>query len=124
MDNTKDTHYNGPKYQYYVGTGNETYDTRHEAIGKLAIRLRNDPFTNPYYAGSLVEPVTATDTVHDDVPQYGICPNGHGDEHGIIAAEVSADAFQYPNCPICGSRLEYADGCINDHPWCLTSACN
>lgn len=37
---------------------------------------------------------------------HGKCPNGHGDEDGIIAAEESFDAHSYPNCPICGCKLE------------------
>ena len=37
---------------------------------------------------------------------YGKCPRGHGDENGEIAAEVSAAARHYPNCPICGIALE------------------
>lgn len=37
---------------------------------------------------------------------YGTCPNGHGDESGEIAAEVSADRRSHPNCPICGHALE------------------
>lgn len=36
---------------------------------------------------------------------YGRCPNGHGDEDGIIAAEVSYHRYEYPNCPICGIEL-------------------
>lgn len=36
---------------------------------------------------------------------YGTCPNGHGDHNGEIAAEVSADAHPYPNCPVCGLAL-------------------
>lgn len=36
---------------------------------------------------------------------YGTCPEGHGDENGRIAAEVSAGRHPYPNCPICGHRL-------------------
>lgn len=36
---------------------------------------------------------------------YGACPNGHGDENGRIAAEVSGGRRSYPNCPICGVRL-------------------
>lgn len=37
---------------------------------------------------------------------YGTCPEGHGDEQGEIAAEVSEGRRYYPNCPICASRLE------------------
>lgn len=54
-----------------------------------------------------------------ETPTYGVCPNGHGDEQGIIAAEVSADARPYPNCPVCGHRLDYADACTMDHEWCV-----
>lgn len=36
---------------------------------------------------------------------YGTCPDGHGDENGRIAAEVSWGRRPYPNCPICGHRL-------------------
>jgi len=58
-------------------------------------------------------------TGDDDTPRYGVCPNGHGDENGIIAAEVSADARPHPNCPICGASLEHADDCTDDHAWCV-----
>lgn len=37
---------------------------------------------------------------------YGTCPEGHGDENGEIAAEVSFDRRPYPNCPICAAQLE------------------
>lgn len=52
-------------------------------------------------------------------PVLGVCPNGHGDEQGIIAAEVSYAAHPHPNCPICGSRLKYTDACEEDYPWCV-----
>jgi hypothetical protein len=41
---------------------------------------------------------------------YGRCPEGHGDERGIIAAEQSYAAGIHPNCPICGLRLYDVDG--------------
>jgi len=40
---------------------------------------------------------------------YGICPNGHGDETGEIAAEVSFERESYPNCPLCGAALDGID---------------
>lgn len=36
---------------------------------------------------------------------YGTCPEGHGDENGRIAAEVSYGRLPFPNCPICAKRL-------------------
>ena len=46
------------------------------------------------------------DDAETDRVVYGICPNGHGDEKGVIRAEESYDARPYPNCPVCGYRLE------------------
>jgi hypothetical protein len=50
--------------------------------------------------------LTNQTTSKTETTTYGTCPNGHGDENGEIAAEVSADARPYPNCPICGYALE------------------
>ena len=47
-----------------------------------------------------------TDVEKNGGDLYGTCPNGHGDEDGDIAAEVSWGRRSYPNCPICGHRLE------------------
>jgi hypothetical protein len=59
------------------------------------------------------------DEVARSDPTYGVCPNGHGDESGIIAAEESFAAREYANCPLCGRSLQYADACLNDHSWCV-----
>lgn len=54
------------QYQYHVGIGSETFDTRHEAVGQLAIYLRDDPLNNPGWAGTYVQAVTPDDPVHDN----------------------------------------------------------
>lgn len=56
---------NRKRYQYHTGIGSETADTRHEAVGQVAIYLRDDLFTNPYFAASCVQAVTPDDPVHD-----------------------------------------------------------
>lgn len=47
-----------------------------------------------------------TDAERNGGALYGLCPEGHGDENGVIAAEVSASRRPYANCPICGRRLD------------------
>ena len=43
-------------YEYHVGIGNETHETRHAAVGQLAKYMRRDPVSpNPYYAGTFVD---------------------------------------------------------------------
>ncbi len=63
------------RYQYHVGIGNETFDTRHEAVGQLAIYLRDDPFTNPMFAASRVQVLTPNDAL-DDVDLLRVQPCG------------------------------------------------
>jgi hypothetical protein len=64
--------------------------------------------------------MTAPDSQDEyDGPVYGVCPNGHGDENGIIAAEESYRADVFFNCPVCGAPLEYAEACKDNHPWCV-----
>lgn len=47
----------GTKYIYTTGMPGGFYKTRHEAVGKLAIHMRVDRFSNPYYAASQVNPI-------------------------------------------------------------------
>jgi len=49
-------------YEHHVGIGNETYETRHEAVGQLAKYMRRDELSpNPYYAGRFVDARVKTD---------------------------------------------------------------
>lgn len=49
-------------YEYSVSIGNETHETRHDAVGQLAKYMRRGTIgPNPYYAGTFVDAVP-TDT--------------------------------------------------------------
>lgn len=59
------------QYQYHTGIGNETFDTRHAAVGQVAKYLRTDPLYNPGFAGTYVEAVTPDDPCHDHYNRGG-----------------------------------------------------
>jgi len=71
---------NNTDWIYTTGMPGGYHTTRHDAIGDLAIQLREDPFSNPFFAATIVtaqssEQYRNTDTDDDLISHDRQQPN-------------------------------------------------